>query len=577
MLRKLPYGGIGMKNDSTHSDDLATLSQINNNLKDGLSKDEIAEKLGWTRKKLTRWLNTHCIEGEDGQYALKPDPVPEGDVETGSEITGASGETDSENNPVPEHTADAEPAPVVETGKGLSAGSTVAVPIDKIVIGERFRKDPQDIPSLADSIAEVGLLHPPVITPDKKLVCGYRRIRACEHLGWTEVPVRVVDIKDRLRGEYDENALRRDFLPSEMVAITEAMRKELESQARRRRLANLNNVGGVEGANCPDDQSGITGRTSDILAERAGVSRKTLEKAREVVQAAQDDATFSDLVQKMDSKDRNVNAAWNELKKRQRLEELRADTSDVVPPSIQVIEANPISWLKSHKGEFDCLVTQAPSFSEHGGDGFESYSDFMAYTQNWLAEATGSLAEGGVGFIACRPSCVFDFEDKLHDLGYPVQSIIVWHHPDRVSGKRRTDGFPVGFEVILHIGEGAVDASAIPNGVITANAPSSDWTDGIFSRIELPQELVKQLLAAGCKPKGRVLDPFAYSGYTGLACLEVGRECTLIEQDAELVKIIGGRLATAPETDTAPTEEDSADQGSSGASDQSKGGSDNGS
>ena len=43
------------------------------------------------------------------------------------------------------------------------------VPIVEICVGERHRKAMGDIGALADSSAEVGLLHPVVITPDNKV------------------------------------------------------------------------------------------------------------------------------------------------------------------------------------------------------------------------------------------------------------------------------------------------------------------------------------------------------------------------------------------------------------------------
>ena len=66
--------------------------------------------------------------------------------------------------------------------------------IDQIQIGFRYRKDLGDLRALADSIAEVGLLHPVVVTPEGRLIAGQRRLEACRLLGWTEVPVTVVDL-----------------------------------------------------------------------------------------------------------------------------------------------------------------------------------------------------------------------------------------------------------------------------------------------------------------------------------------------------------------------------------------------
>jgi ParB family chromosome partitioning protein len=66
-------------------------------------------------------------------------------------------------------------------------------PIDRILIGKRLRQDVGDLDGLSASIAEVGLLHPIVVTPDNRLVAGYRRLLACRQLGWSEVPVYIIE------------------------------------------------------------------------------------------------------------------------------------------------------------------------------------------------------------------------------------------------------------------------------------------------------------------------------------------------------------------------------------------------
>jgi ParB family chromosome partitioning protein len=59
------------------------------------------------------------------------------------------------------------------------------------------------IEDLVDSIAKIGLLHPPVIIPNLsgyKIVCGCRRIAACRHLGWSRITARVLEkTADRLQ------------------------------------------------------------------------------------------------------------------------------------------------------------------------------------------------------------------------------------------------------------------------------------------------------------------------------------------------------------------------------------------
>jgi len=63
--------------------------------------------------------------------------------------------------------------------------------LDEIVVGERHRRDMGDLDALAASMAEIGLLHPIVVTPDGRLLCGERRLRAAQMLGWTTIPVTI--------------------------------------------------------------------------------------------------------------------------------------------------------------------------------------------------------------------------------------------------------------------------------------------------------------------------------------------------------------------------------------------------
>ena len=46
---------------------------------------------------------------------------------------------------------------------------------DQIEVGFRYRKDLGDPRALADSITEVGLLHPVVVTPEGRLIAGQRQ------------------------------------------------------------------------------------------------------------------------------------------------------------------------------------------------------------------------------------------------------------------------------------------------------------------------------------------------------------------------------------------------------------------
>src|SRR5205085_2691915 len=106
--------------------------------------------------------------------------------------------------------------------------------IDQIEIGFRYRKDLGDLRALADSISEVGLLHPIVVTPDARLIAGQRRLEACRLLGWSDVPVTVVHLLQAARGEAHENFVRKELLPSEIVALKRAIEPLERREARQR-------------------------------------------------------------------------------------------------------------------------------------------------------------------------------------------------------------------------------------------------------------------------------------------------------------------------------------------------------
>ncbi len=60
-----------------------------------------------------------------------------------------------------------------------------------------------------------------------------------------------------------------------------------------------------------------------------------------------------------------------------------------------------------------------------------------------------------------------------------------------------------------------------------------------------PIDLPLRCIAAGCKPGGTVLDPFAGSGTTGLAAIQLGRRFTGIDLSPDFARLAAERLAQA--------------------------------
>lgn len=190
--------------------------------------------------------------------------------------------------------------------------------IADIRIGERFRKDMGDLDALAASIREHGLLHPPAVTEDGTLIAGHRRIQACLRLGMSTIPVRRIAVADLLSAERDENQVRKDFTPSEAVAVARAIEDRLKAASHERRsaAAKARWARQKEGEVNVADSATFTRHLSRPAAAVVGMGRARYEQAKEVVEAAEQEAEkFGDIVEAMDATG-NVRAAHTELRHR---------------------------------------------------------------------------------------------------------------------------------------------------------------------------------------------------------------------------------------------------------------------
>ena len=175
--------------------------------------------------------------------------------------------------------------------------TTETRPAQSIKIGERFRKDMGDLDGLARSINENGLLNPITIQPGGLLIAGERRLRAWQKSKYAtqDIPVRVVDLKDVLRGEYDENAHRKDFTPSEAVAIMRALLPMAKAEAKERSWRSETKIP------CANFAQGQKGKSREKVAALIGVSHGSLSHASMVVAAAEaEPKKYGHLVEEMD-------------------------------------------------------------------------------------------------------------------------------------------------------------------------------------------------------------------------------------------------------------------------------------
>ncbi len=195
--------------------------------------------------------------------------------------------------------------------------------IADIIIGERVRKDVGDLKGLAASIEKHGLLHPIVVKSDGTLVAGFRRLEAFRLLSRKEIPASVIDVADMLSAERDENTERKDFTPTEAVAVGALVEARHLEKVKAQQHA-FKSAAGAKGHGINKDVKEIpVGRTAAAASKAVGMSESNYLRARGVVAAAHNDPeTFGDLPAQMDETG-NVHAAHEEMGRRIRGEKKR--------------------------------------------------------------------------------------------------------------------------------------------------------------------------------------------------------------------------------------------------------------
>jgi ParB family chromosome partitioning protein len=102
------------------------------------------------------------------------------------------------------------------------------MPIEKIIVKKRIRRDMGDIPALAESLKRFGLINPIVVNRKDELVAGGRRLEAARYLGWRTIDALILDAPEKLTKleyEIEENIQRREFSAEEIALATRELQK----------------------------------------------------------------------------------------------------------------------------------------------------------------------------------------------------------------------------------------------------------------------------------------------------------------------------------------------------------------
>ncbi len=221
-------------------------------------------------------------------------------------------------------------------------------------------------------------------------------------------------------------------------------------------------------------------------------------------------------------------------------------------PKIRVIRGDSMRVLpRLPEGIADLVLTDPPY-----GIGYESTLGVRVANDDapfvwWLREAWRITKPSGALMCFCRWDVQEAFRWAATLAGWRVRSQVIWHKPQGGMGDLKRQ-FSPNHEVIWF----ATKSSAFsflhgrPGSVITVNPPH--WKHRTHPT-EKPVDLLRQLIVATTTSSALILDPFAGTGATAVACKVEGRSCVTIELEAKYCHISRRRIRLAPRSPTTPS------------------------
>lgn len=230
------------------------------------------------------------------------------------------------------------------------------------------RRKLRRVDELAESIHNVGLVHPITVTPGKVLVSGYHRLEACKKLEWGTIPAIERDesvLKWQLI-EIDENLIRNEYQVLERGNEL-SRRKEIYLALYPETKA------GVAGAEAKHGRASEQSSFAEDTAEKTDVSKRTVEQYVQIAEKITPEvkAVIED-IDIADSKTDLLALARMEPEKQAVVAERLAEGATSVKNVDRELQREDTAELakevESVTGKYRCIVIDPPWEGKDSGD-----------------------------------------------------------------------------------------------------------------------------------------------------------------------------------------------------------------
>ena len=409
------------------------------------------------------------------------------------------------------------------------------IKLKDITVGERFRKEFNNIDLLAESIRTKGLLNPIVIDENNILIAGERRYKAHQMLKLEEIEVtyfRDLSELEKKEIELEENIMREAFTWQEEISAKAQLHKL------KQKIHGVATPGHkVEGAWTAKDTADVlgisTGKMSDELQ---------LHRMMKVFPELNKEKSKTAAVKKMKQKQEEL--MQNELAKRLKQHGMISQPGIIHGDCIEEM-----SKMKS--GSIDLILTDPPYGIDIGkaqtfgrSSPQKTYEDSEHTTFDMLDKAFKEMYRV---LKDDRHMYIFFGIDKYSEIvkllrkhNFEVYNIpIIW---DKGSGSypSQSTTYVHSYEPFLHVMKGKRKLNGTPRDLFPIKRVPSNVK---IHPSEKPTELLRELINLSSLPGEIVLDCFGGSGSTAIAARECNRKSITIETDIVYYEGICKRLS----------------------------------
>jgi DNA modification methylase/DNA-binding XRE family transcriptional regulator len=296
-------------------------------------------------------------------------------------------------------------------------------------------------------------------------------------------------------------------------------------------------------------KSGEAVRTDKELAKMAGVSHDTIYKIEKIEEKA-----APEVKEKIKSGEVSINQAYQTIKREEKISQQKAEIKEnaqkVKSLHGKILQGDFFSEIdKVQDCSIDLLFVDPPY-----GVLDETWDkvDIVDFTEHWLSAVMPKVKPTGRIYICFSQVYLFELYkilEKNNFYDFKFGQLLIWQYLNNNKPSNRKL-YRYSYEPIYYLyGVDAPELNFTPdtygetqNTVWTIATPQSNFTEGKFHPAQKPIELLERIIKTGSKENDLILDPFAGSGTTGIACEKLNRQYILIEKEQEYVDIARGRL-----------------------------------